>query len=130
MRTVWLVLTLCLAMPAQAADAPIYRCETPAGTTFSDRPCGPASERYSPDLANVSVMTTVPAQPVAVKPTTPAVRKASAAPRDTKAESCARIEQSLRKIASTQRAGYTAKQGERLKERKRELDERRRDLRC
>jgi hypothetical protein len=74
-------------------------------------------------------MSTVQAEPVKTRPA-PKPRTAAVAAGDTKAESCARIDQSLRKIVSTQRAGYTAKQGVRLDERKRELDNKRRALRC
>jgi hypothetical protein len=130
-RLLWIALLHPFLQPvaAIAADRPIYRCETPTGVVFADRPCGATSEPYSPDLATVSVMSTVQADPVKARPV-PRTRTSVVATRDTKAESCARIEQSLRKIVSTQRAGYTAKQGERLNERKRDLDNKRRALRC
>ena len=40
------------------------------------------------------------------------------------------LDQSLRRILSTMRTGYTASQGERLRERKRELEAQRRAQRC
>jgi hypothetical protein len=131
-RLLWIALLQPFLQPAAviAADRPIFRCGTPTGVVFADRPCGATSEPYSPDLATVSVMSTVQAEPV--KKARPAARPRTSAvvARDTKTESCARIDQSLRKIVSTQRAGYTAKQGVRLDERKRELDNKRRALRC
>lgn len=130
-RLLWIALLYPFLQPAVviAADRPIYRCKTATGVVFADRPCGATSEPYSPDLATVSVMSTVQAEPVKVRPASKP-RASVVATRDTKAESCARIEQSLRKIVSTQRAGYSAKQGERLNERKRELNNQRRALRC
>jgi hypothetical protein len=130
-RLLWIALLYPFLQPAAAiaADRPIFRCETPTGIVFADRPCGATSQPYSPDLATVSVMSTVQADPVKVRPA-PKPRTSAVATRDSKAESCARIEQSLRKILSAQRAGYTAKQGERLNERKRDLDNQRRALRC
>ncbi len=131
MRSLPWIAVICWSLPpgpALAAERPIYRCETPTGIVFGDRPCDSVGEPYSPDLSAVSVMTTVPAAPVKVQPAP--VRKATAATKDTRAETCARIERSLRQVASTLRAGYTARQGERLKERKRSLDEQRRANRC
>ncbi|HMN44761.1 MAG TPA: hypothetical protein PKE27_09325 [Povalibacter sp.] len=130
-RLAWIVVVggFSLTGSVLAAERPIYRCETAAGVVFADRPCGPDSEPYSPDLDSVSVMTTVPAQPVTTRAASSPRRTAIEA-KDTRAEACARIDQSLRKIASTMRAGYSARQGERLKERKRDLETQRRARRC
>jgi hypothetical protein len=116
---------------APAAERTIYRCETAADVVFADRPCGADSEPYLPDSDSVSVMTTVPATPLKTRAAAaPSPRRPTVEAKDTRAETCARIDQSLRKIVSTMRAGYSAKQGERLKERKRNLEARRRAQRC
>lgn len=132
MRTLpWMVLLYSALQAGQslAAERTIYRCETAAGVVFADRPCGSDSEPYSPGLESVSVMTTVPAQDVPTRATA-APRRTPAEPKNTRAENCARLDESLRKIVSTLRAGYTARQGERLKQRKRDLDAQRRAQRC
>lgn len=127
----WMVLLYSALYSSQsmAAERPIYRCETATGVVFADRPCGSGSEPYSPDLGSVSVMTTVPAEPVTSKKA-PAPRRTGVEAKNVRAETCARIDQSLHKIASTLRAGYSARQGERLKERKRDLEAQRRAQRC
>ena len=43
---------------------------------------------------------------------------------------CRHLSESLRKVLSTMRSGYSASQGERLRNRKRELEARRRQLKC
>jgi hypothetical protein len=110
----------------------IYRCETPQGLVFSDRPCSSESQLYEPDLSGVSVVTTeVPkttSSPATLKP--PRVRASSETSVVAKADQCQRLNDSLRKIASTMRNGYGAKEGERLKERKRDLEAKRRAQKC
>ena len=110
---------------------PIYRCATVHGMTFSDRPCGPGSELYEPDLSAVSVVEVVTPPATSSPATSPRpVGAAASAQGPSKAQTCERLEQSLRQIASKMRAGYRAKEGERLKERKRGLQEKRRSQRC
>jgi hypothetical protein len=110
----------------------IYRCETPQGLVFSDRPCSTESQLYEPDLSGVSVVTTeVPkstSSAAALK--LPRKRASSESPVVAKADQCQRLNDSLRKIASTMRSGYGAKEGERLKERKRDLEAKRRAQKC
>lgn len=127
-RFLWIGIVLCTGW-VEAGDRQIYRCTTAAGVVFADRPCGVDSQPYSPEGASVSIMTTVPAEPVKYQ-ASPAKRTSAPKESDAHEKTCARIEQSLRKIASTQRSGYSAKQGERLRERKRQLEEQRRSNRC
>jgi len=109
----------------------IYKCETAQGITFSDRSCGSTSRPYEPDLSGVSIVDTV--VPVPVPRSSPAPARPSrqtSALVISKAQACEHLQQSLHKIVSTMRAGYGAKQGERLRERKRELEEKRRAQKC
>lgn len=116
------------------ADAPagrtIFKCRSAEGLVFSDRPCGPSSEPYQPDLGSVSVVDSVvaPATSVTSRPA-PAARQSSR-PVPSRAQTCARLDESLHRIAATMRSGYGVKQGERLKERKREIEARRRAEKC
>jgi hypothetical protein len=43
-------------------------------------------------------------------------------------EACERLDEALKRIESQRRAGYTAKQGRRLLEQRREAEQKRRDL--
>jgi hypothetical protein len=117
---------------AEPSTHSIYRCETPQGLVFSDRPCSSDSQVYEPDLSGVSVVATeVPkttSSAAVIKP--PHRRVSSDRPVAAKADQCQRLHDSLRKIASTMRSGYGAKEGERLKERKRDLEAKRRAQKC
>jgi hypothetical protein len=130
----WSFLLAASTVPTAEAAAPIYRCETPAGPVFSDHPCGERAELYVPDLDRVSIVATEPVPVAATK--LPAARPKRAAsrrgsePGASRTDVCAGLNDSLRKIASTMRNGYGAKQGERLKERKRALDAKRRSQKC
>jgi hypothetical protein len=135
------VLAVSLLVPALAAAAEpvptIYRCRTESGITFADRPCGPDSRPYVADVSGVSIIETTAAQPSAAAshPAPKALRRTPvtddpAAARAAKAAICGRLDQSLRRIRSTMRAGYSASQGERLRERKRELEAQHRAQRC
>lgn len=118
---------------ATAGDSPartIYRCESAQGPVFSDRPCSAVSEVYEPDLGRVSVVDTVSPPALPAPRSASAARPARQAAIQPKATACEGLERSLHKIVSTMRAGYNAKQGERLRERKRELEAKRRAEKC
>ncbi len=131
-------LILISAASCAAAQSPtIYRCETASGITFSDRPCGIDSKPYAVDTSGVSVIETKRVEPrsaVTGPKTQASSRSAESSDRPSakasKAATCERLDQSLRRILSTMRTGYTASQGERLRERKRELEAQRRAQRC
>ncbi len=127
----WFGLPFILLSALAHADTTIYRCETPAGLVFSDRPCAPEAQIYEPDLSGISVMESqVPKPtPVVKSVASPQVRVASG-PAAPKIDACLKLNEALRKIASTLRSGYSAKQGERLNERKRELEAQRRAQKC
>jgi len=117
-----------------SADAAIFRCEIGGVTTFSDRPCGAESTTYAPTADRVSTYEAPPLskQPAraATRPQKRAARTSIAREQQKLAEECRRIEATLRDIRSKQRAGYTAKEGERLKARQKTLNERRKAKRC
>ena len=128
----WFGLPFILLSALAHADTTIYRCETPAGLVFSDRPCAPEAQIYEPDLSGISVMESqVPKPtPVVKSVASPQVRVASGPAAPPKIDACLKLNEALRKIASTLRSGYSAKQGERLNERKRELEAKRRAQKC
>jgi hypothetical protein len=113
----------------------IYRCEVDGVTTYQDRPCDRDSVQYEPDAARVSSYAppAAAADPVnaARKPRRRPVAGASIAQAQAKrAEECRRIAASLQEIKAKTRAGYNAKEGERMRARKAKLDDRRRAHRC
>ncbi|MBB6093408.1 hypothetical protein HNQ60_002286 [Povalibacter uvarum] len=132
-RRIALVAALSISSATAVAGPPptIYRCKTDAGVTFADRPCGADSQPYDIDLSTVSVVDTVAPRTTRASPPTPRSRdrvKEPAAASNT--ATCRHLDESLRKILSTMRTGYSASQGEKLRERKRDLETRRRQLKC
>jgi hypothetical protein len=129
-----------LSAPLHADPAPlrpIYRCEVAGVVTFADLPCDSTARQYQTDASRVSTYAAPPVSKVAAaaaKQNKSAKRRAgSKSSVDSHAKQvaeCARISGSLKDIHSKMRSGYTAKQGERLKERQAKLDEQRRAKRC
>jgi hypothetical protein len=131
-----LLVLACMDVPYATGQSQVFRCTMDGVTTFSDRPCGTDAEAYEPDDA---LMSTFEAPPAPVAPKSPPKRPAREPRRNDAsiaiaqakhAETCARIERSLRDIRSKMRAGYDAKQGERLNERHRKLSAQKREQRC
>ena len=120
---------------AAAAGGSLYRCTLAGVTTYSDRPCAPDAVLYEPDTARISTyapppvgQTVPPAKPPASSP-----RRGRASGNEDQvrhAAACERIRNSLKDIAAHMRAGYDAKQGERLRERKTKLEQQRRAQKC
>jgi hypothetical protein len=128
---------------AIAADSPgshpIYRCELNGGIVFSDRPCGPDTQ---------TVQVAVPASNSyhdetydrrSTRASTKQQSHVVRIPRDGDSIAqeqlraklrCQRLTDQLETIEYKLRAGYTAQQGERLRERQRELERKRRTERC
>src|SRR5688572_2697192 len=119
-----------------SAASPIYRCEMNGVKTFSDRPCAADSSEYVPDDQRVStVKVEHVAAPIQPRPAKRAKRSAPgkssiAADQLKHKEDCARIDRSLGEIRSKMRAGYDAKEGERLRDRQRKLTLDRRGMKC
>lgn len=116
-----------------SAQSQIYRCTVDGAIVFTDRPCGNDAEPYAASDALVSSFEppVVYERPAPVsKRVAPTTSRYSTSDRTRQAEACAKLERALSEIRAKQRAGYTAKQGERLRERQQKLATQRRDLRC
>lgn len=141
------LLRRCIALPAiglivtfHAASAPaasaIYRCELDGVITFSDRPCAADALEYVPDDQRVStvkvegISDSGQARPAARSKGRASSKGSIAADQLKLKEECARIDRSLSDIRSRMRAGYDAKEGERLKQRQRKLVLDRREKKC
>ena len=123
-----------LAASAQASGGTVYRCTSQGVTVFSDRPCEPAAKPYEPDTSRIS---TYSPPPVSRSVTTTKPPRAPVTPRRAggddqarHAATCERLRNSLKQVAAKMRAGYSAKQGEQLRERKARLEQQRRAQRC
>lgn len=125
----------CAAVPSMAAST-IYRCESSGVITFSDRPCSTAAVKYVPDEQRVSTVKVEPASgPSPVRSVTRSKARApdgnSIAAEQLKLKGeCARVDRSLREIRSKMRAGYDAREGERLRSRQSKLMRDRREKKC
>jgi hypothetical protein len=136
-REGWLLLMLLASASAPAGEGAarsIFRCSVGDTTVFSDRPCGADAEVHEMES---SVNTYTPSEieprssrPAAKRPRADAQAERRAADQAKRAQTCQRIEQSLRDIRSRMRAGYTASEGERLRERQTRLREQLRAARC
>jgi hypothetical protein len=116
------------------ALALIYRCTVGGVTTFSDRPCAAESAPYEPDASRVSTYDPPPASPTtsAQPPRSRPARRQKSDGQDQvrHAAECARLRNALRDLAARMRAGYNARQGEQLRERKAKLERQRRAQKC
>ena len=135
MRAAVLLFGSLLLAHALEAQPTIYRCTGEAGTVYSDRPCAAHAETHEIDDSRVTVYTPEAADersPAAPgKPNKPKRSKAIRLPDPAKHQiSCAKLEQSLRDVRTKMRTGYSAKEGERLKARQRQLEQRRRLEKC
>lgn len=135
MRLVMLVLGSLLSTQPAEAQVTIYRCVGETGTVYSDLPCAQNAGPHQLDDSRVTVyeapadqqhVTTAPAKPVKAKPP----KKARLADPAKHRLSCSRLEQALRDVRTKMRTGYGVKEGERLKARQRQLDQRRRLEKC
>lgn len=143
----WLLIAALLSTHVQADEVgdsarTIYRCKDGDTVIFSDRPCAAAAEIYEAEtpLNTFDAPKSEPrSRPSAVaRPRSDADAKRRAAARGNReaeleaklAEKCQRIQASLRDIRSKMRAGYTAREGERLREREARLGEQRRVAKC
>jgi hypothetical protein len=116
------------------AQSQIYRCMVDGAVVFADRPCGNDAEPYDASDALVSSYEPTPVSNElsgpAPKRVATTVRRETVPDRTRQAQSCAKLERALSDIRAKQRAGYTAKQGKRLRERQQKLAAQRRELRC
>ncbi|HWK52018.1 MAG TPA: hypothetical protein VNR40_19120 [Steroidobacter sp.] len=123
-----------LLSPLCGAQMTIYRCTSDAGSVYSDRPCAAHADTHEIDDSRVTVYTpeaTNERSPATTKPTKARRSKAARLPDPAKHQvTCAKLTQSLRDVRTKMRTGYSVKEGERLKTRQRQLEQRRRLEKC
>jgi len=113
----------------------VYRCTVHDVTVFSDRPCEPDAATYEADTSRVSTYSPPPPSP-ATKPVPQPRARPSRAPATAgsdqarHAADCERLGNALKDVAARMRAGYNARQGEQLRERKARLEGQRRAKKC
>jgi hypothetical protein len=127
---------LLIFVHATGAQPAIYRCDGAGGVVYTDRPCESGANPHEVDDSRVSVYTPSPVTPRASASTPTKQPKSKRAktgravdPAEQQAK-CAKLKEGLRDVRSKMRSGYGAKEGERLKERQRQLNERRRAQKC
>lgn len=139
------VLALVLAHTS-AAQSIIYRCVGEGGgLVYSDRPCSGDAERHEIDDSRVTVYVApsalqsashaAPAEasrskPSRSKPSRSKTGRGTSSPEEQRQIKCAKLDQSLRDVRTKMRTGYGVKEGERLKERQRQLAGQRRMQKC
>jgi hypothetical protein len=124
---------LVVAVKAAAGAPTIYRCEQGGATVYSDRPCAADATAHELDGSRVTVYEAPAASERATSstPPKPAARRAKASTsHEQRQAKCTRLDKSLRDVRTKMRSGYGVKEGERLKERQRELTARRRSEKC
>jgi hypothetical protein len=136
MRAATLFLGSLLLTHSVEAQTTIYRCTGEAGTVYSDQRCAADGAAHEIDDSRVTVYTPAstdkrPSMTAAAKPKKAKAPKRAQLPDPAEHRlTCAKLEQSLRDVRNKMRAGYGVKQGERLKLRQRQLDQRRRLEKC
>jgi hypothetical protein len=142
-----ILLTLAFAPSAGFAAEPrgtqhIFRCEVNGQITFGDRPCADApsvevvlspANFYHPDAKQAAVpnlspdrATKSPAKRERARSNTDSIAAEQARER----QRCQRLADQLTSIRSKMRTGYTGEQGEKLRERQRQLEQQRRTEHC
>lgn len=116
----------------------VYKCIAQGLTTFSDTPCSSTAQVYEADTSRISTYTpvehaaTAASASVARKSAAPKARAngSIAADQARHAVECERLNNSLHDIRSKMRAGYNAREGERLRERQTKIEQKRRGAAC
>jgi hypothetical protein len=115
----------------------IFRCEIQGKVTFGDQPCGAApgteivlrpTNSFHIDAPNGESHRD--SKPVAQDRRSVKQSESIAAEQQRELQRCQRMADQLVTIQSKLRAGYSAKQGEQLRERQRQLEQQRRTARC
>jgi hypothetical protein len=129
-----IVLCLCGTTVAANGAPAIYRCEIGGVMTFSDRPCAPDAVRHEIGNERVSIYKppasakTASSASAKRKPRKP--REPAGPDIEKQKQTCERLAQRLRDIRAKYRAGYSASEGERLKDREAKLKSQLRMARC
>src|SRR5262249_19446196 len=129
------VIEIVCARAGEAVRPQTYRCETAAGVTYADRPCGPSSQpilldaeainTYHPPPETHTALRTVKEKPKPSRESASAERAAAK-----KAEECRKIAASLGDIRERMRTGYDVATGEKLRQTERKLQARAREDKC
>ena len=139
-RYLWLLtplLSFTIAKGAAAIEVRvIYRCTADGVATFSDKPCGSDARAYQP--GDSRLMRYTPIESTASKSRAehpPVPKKNRQKPTDANAKSkianeCRRVTEAPRGVRQKMRSGYTVDAGERLRQRKSQLERQRRERRC
>jgi hypothetical protein len=137
MRFARLICALLVVLSIEASStSAIYRCEAGGTITFSDRPCDASARPYAPDSSRISTYEapSVPQADPGRKQTKPRKSKGSARGPSVdplaKRAACDKLKNALKDIRARMRSGYSAKEGERLRERQQALQARLRADRC
>jgi hypothetical protein len=137
MRFARLIGALLVVLTIEASsNSAIYRCEAGGVITFSDRPCDSSARQYAPDSSRISTYEapSVPQSEPGRKQTKPRKSKGSArgpaADPLAKRAACDKLKNALKDIRARMRAGYSAKEGERLRERQQAVQARLRTDKC
>ncbi|HEY0683561.1 MAG TPA: DUF4124 domain-containing protein [Steroidobacter sp.] len=127
---------LLIGATAPHAQTVIYRCEGEDGVVFSDRGCEAGADPHEIDDSRVTVYTPAPvderasAASPSKRPKAGRTKPSKAADPGQQRLKCVRLDQGLRDVRIKMRSGYGVQEGERLKERRRQLEEQRRAQKC
>ncbi|HSN70525.1 MAG TPA: hypothetical protein VLT59_03410 [Steroidobacteraceae bacterium] len=113
-----------VAGAAEQNPVRIYRCETPAGTEFSDRPCGKDAVEVALEAASINVYSPPPLtlhDPAPAGGNAGTRRPAEVRPHsDARSRpDCESLRERIARIDSRMRQGYRGRTGERLRESRR-----------
>jgi hypothetical protein len=122
---------------AASSNSAIYRCEAEGVITFSDRPCDASARQYAPDSSRISTYEAPAVRHSESGRKQKNPRKSHGSTRGTavnsqakRAAACDKVRNALKDIRARMRAGYGAKEGERLREREQTLRARWRTDKC
>ena len=132
------------AAPHQSASrGAIHKCQVRGEVVYSDLPCGPGTDlkTFTPDVATVSLSsrplvsaptTVTAAQPVRTRQAEERVAAADNVPDESVARQaeCRRIDEYIASIDARLRQPYYPQEGDRLKDERQALDDRRFSLGC
>jgi hypothetical protein len=117
-----LIATIYCGLADAAKTAAIYKCEIDGVPTFSDRPCGGAANLAQLDLGKINIHEAqARPEPTVERPPAPKRKPAARIDATKRAETCARLAQSLKEVHAKLRSGYSAKERGRLKDREAKL---------
>jgi hypothetical protein len=127
-RVVVFVLLVAYWLPDAVAGTQVYECKVEGRRIFSDQPCaGDARQR---EIGESNRMDAQPVSSIKADSPTRKRRVDDSSDKDDLIASCNRIREQRADIVNQERAGYTVKQGEKLRERRNKLDEKYRVQRC